>query len=205
MPRVGFFQRRGFYASRRFLDDALCDRIRREISTSTGKYGLVGDGNTAGVDRRMRNVVQSDVSMRIQGLVRRRIEALLPRLERRYGVRLDGGVDLVFLRYLPGGFHKPHTDRSRQEKGEMEWLRRRRVSLVIFLNDQADERRRGSYAGGSLLMFDIFKDGDWARLPVPLQGKKGLLFSFPSDTLHAVAPVTRGERFAIAAWCMGKT
>jgi SM-20-related protein len=33
-----------------------------------------------------------------------------------------------------------------------------------------------------------------------VQGETGALIAFPSEMLHEVTPITRGERFTIVSW-----
>ena len=64
--------------------------------------------------------------------------------------------------------------------------------MVVFLNDQSDEPREGSYGGGVAGAGGLVQDfGDETRgLPVALSA--GSIVGFRSDVLHEIEPVTRG-------------
>jgi PKHD-type hydroxylase len=82
-------------------------------------------------------------------------------------------------RYRPGMKYGAHTDSAyiRMPGGEL----RSDLSCTIFLNDPE------SYEGGSLHI--RLGDGD-----LRFKLKSGEAIVYPSDTLHEVEPVTKGER-----------
>jgi PKHD-type hydroxylase len=82
-------------------------------------------------------------------------------------------------RYRPGMKYGFHTDSAfiRMPQGEL----RSDLSCTVFLNDPE------SYEGGSLHI----KLGD-ADLRIKLRSGEAVIY--PSDTLHEVEPVTKGER-----------
>ena len=88
-----------------------------------------------------------------------------------------------FLRYGPGGFYRPHRDRGTVPS----WpdAERRRVAVVIFLND--------GFSGGVLRLFG----DEGTRDIVPLEGT---LAAFSAMTLHEVAPVIDGTRDTVVDW-----
>ena len=77
------------------------------------------------------------------------------------------------------GFHVDNA--VRQNDGG--YLVRADVSATLFLNDPAD------YEGGELIIEDTF-----GKHAVKLAA--GSLVIYPSSSIHAVSPVTRGERIA---------
>lgn len=82
-------------------------------------------------------------------------------------------------RYRPGMKYGFHTDAAyiRMPRGEL----RSDLSSTIFLNDPED------YEGGSLHI----RYGD-ADIRIKLRAGEAIIY--PSDTLHEVEPVTKGER-----------
>lgn len=82
-------------------------------------------------------------------------------------------------RYRPGMKYGFHTDAAfiRMAQGEL----RSDLSCTIFLNDPE------SYEGGSLHI--RYGDAD-----IRIKLKSGQAIVYPSDTLHEVEPVTKGER-----------
>jgi PKHD-type hydroxylase len=91
-----------------------------------------------------------------------------------------------FLRYGPGGFYGPHRDRGSMPS----WpgAARRRIAVVIFLNDQ--------FGGGVLRLYG--EEGASDIVP-----REGTLVAFAADTLHEVEPVTEGTRDTVVDWFYG--
>ena len=85
----------------------------------------------------------------------------------------------LMTRYQPGMAYGPHTDVAYLQLAD--GTLRSDLSCTIFLNDPAD------YDGGELHV----RLGD-ASLRFKLPAGQAILY--PSDTLHEVEPVTRGER-----------
>ena len=61
-------------------------------------------------------------------------------------------------------------------------------------------QRRDHYGGGALSFFGLFDHPSGEAIGIALEAAEGLLMTFPADMLHAVAPVTNGERYTIATW-----
>ena len=114
-----------------------------------------------------------------------------------FGISLKGCEDPQFLRYRPGDFFVAHQDgntgllRSEREQS-------RKVSIVIFLNQQSEIPEADSYEGGSLVFSEWRPDRHRGQYALP--GEAGMLVAFPSETTHEVVPITRGERYSIASW-----
>jgi PKHD-type hydroxylase len=90
-------------------------------------------------------------------------------------------VGPLFSRYRPGHAYGTHVDDALIEGVRTD------VSFTLFLSDPQ------SYDGGELIVEDA--SGEEAfKLPA------GSVVCYPATTLHRVAAVTRGERFAAAGW-----
>jgi len=91
---------------------------------------------------------------------------------------------LQFTEYnAPGGKYNAHIDR-------MFNLSVRKLSIVLQLTDPSE------YDGGD---FEIIE----GRHCEKLNREQGTLLAFPSYTLHAVTPVTRGTRNSLVGWISG--
>jgi PKHD-type hydroxylase len=92
-------------------------------------------------------------------------------------------------RYRPGMKYGAHTDSAyiRMPGGEL----RSDLSCTIFLNDPEN------YEGGSLHI--QLGDGD-----LRFKLKSGEAIVYPSDTLHEVEPVTKGERLVAITFIQSK-
>jgi PKHD-type hydroxylase len=96
-------------------------------------------------------------------------------------VRPKALTPILFSRYEPGMRYGSHVDDPL-----MQGLRTD-VSFTLFLSDPE------SYDGGELVIEDASGE-DAVKLAA------GSLIAYPSTTLHHVAEVTRGERFAAVGW-----
>jgi PKHD-type hydroxylase len=90
--------------------------------------------------------------------------------------RYDGGMDFAnhvdnAIRHLPGGKGRIRTD----------------LSATLFLNAPEE------YDGGELMIDDTY-GAHKVKLP------RGDMILYPATSLHRVAPVTRGTRFAAFFW-----
>jgi predicted 2-oxoglutarate/Fe(II)-dependent dioxygenase YbiX len=106
---------------------------------------------------------------------------------------------LKFVRYDEGDHYGAHLDVTPTEAAP-ELIRNRRVSVVLFLNDQADDPEDGCYCGGRLTFHRLTDDRPWSEFGRPLDAERGLMVAFLPDTLHEVTPVTWGTRYTVTTW-----
>lgn len=90
-------------------------------------------------------------------------------------------VGLMLSRYHDGMAYGTHVDDALMAGGRTD------LSFTLFLSEE------GSYEGGELVIEDYIEDQ-----AIKLQA--GDMVLYPSNTLHRVAPVTRGERLVIIGW-----
>jgi SM-20-related protein len=194
MPRAEFFASFGLFVERDFLDDAFCDELRQtiEAAPSSPAKVLKGEGDT--VDEEYRRTVTAEVTDATRFLVRSRFDQLRPKLERHFKTELRGCQPPALLRYREGDFFQAHPDNGREA------VAARRISAVAFLNDERDDPEPGTYSGGSLAFFGLIGGERGEKVGFPLVGEKGLLVAFPSERIHSVTPVTRGERYSAVTW-----
>jgi SM-20-related protein len=185
------------FIERGFLDAATCESLLAEMRAARAApatvYGRADSGAAGAVDERVRRTTRVFPSQETDGLVRRLLLGRLGAVVEHFGVRLGELEEAQFLRYEVGGHFVAHQDgntgllRSERES--------RKVSVVVFLNTQADSPAGGTYCGGSLV---FHPRGAGERLS--LHGEAGTLVAFRAETTHEVTPVTDGERFTIACW-----
>ncbi|MBD0329383.1 MAG: 2OG-Fe(II) oxygenase [Thermoleophilia bacterium] len=197
MPAAEFFTVFGLFVRRDVFDAGLCKSLRDEIRRSPGHASTVAEQSGDAVDDAYRRTVSADVSAETHTLVRGRLEDLLPELSNHFGVELTEFQPPQFLLYREGHFFRPHADR---EDDAPDYVRRRRVSAVIFLNGEGADAEPDSYSGGALTFFGLMGDARGDQVGFPLTGEPGLLVAFPSELVHSVAPVSAGERFTIVSW-----
>jgi SM-20-related protein len=190
----------GIYTLEGFFDRPTCELIKAEMRASEHERAKVYDrewNNYENAD--YRSTLQVKVGERVNSLVRGRLLDLRESLGRRFDAEVSDFQGPTYLIYKPGDFFEAHKDDSSKPEAP-DFVRRRQVSVVIFLSDEDAGDGSGDYAGGSLGLYGLLKDPRCERIGIPLKGRAGLLVAFRSDTFHQVTPVTRGERYTIVSW-----
>ncbi|HLM58671.1 MAG TPA: 2OG-Fe(II) oxygenase [Pyrinomonadaceae bacterium] len=205
MPKADFFKNFGIYAEPNFLDGETCARLVAGLEGGGRAPAQVyKDHYAREVDERARRTVRVAAPAAVTSELRARLSGLRAALEESFGLALGDCEEPEFLAYGPGDFFRPHQDAA--PHGQVhEYLKRRSVSAVLFLNGQREEPAPGSFCGGSLVFYGLVKDARAAGLGFPLEAEPGLLVAFPSDTLHEVTPVTHGDRYTVVTWFAGET
>jgi predicted 2-oxoglutarate/Fe(II)-dependent dioxygenase YbiX len=124
--------------------------------------------------------------------VEQALESARARLAELSGLTLGVREGCGFLRYLPGGFYRPH-----QDKGDVpSWpgAARRQLSIVVFLTSARDAGDPDGFTGGVLRLYP--SSGD----PIDIVPVEGLLVAFPATTLHEVTRVGDAVRDAMVDW-----
>jgi SM-20-related protein len=207
VPKAEFFQRLGLYAIDRFLDAEACRELREAVRSGSWRAGTVGsvEGTDFSVDASVRSVRWVNVGETMAANVRERLLNVKPAVEDHYHLALTGCEPLQFLAYGVGDHYKPHRDHYDAESDQIgdekaATSKARRVSAVIFLNSHSESAAPNHYGGGALTFYGLFDNPSGKSIGIPLEADEGLLVTFPSGMLHAVAPVTHGERYTIATW-----
>ncbi|EHK54096.1 2OG-Fe(II) oxygenase [Allomesorhizobium alhagi] len=181
------------------LDEAECRALRAEIgAASGGPAGLMGRPDRQPAWQEVRRTRRAQVSPEMEASVIGLLTAQRQTLERHFGLPLSVCEKPQFLHYREGDFFVPHQDGNTPLI--FDESRFRRISAVIFLNLQSDDRSAGTYAGGSLVLHGPYSGPD---LRVAMQATPGSLVAFRSETTHEVTPVTHGERFTVVSWYRG--
>jgi predicted 2-oxoglutarate/Fe(II)-dependent dioxygenase YbiX len=190
----------GIYTQEQFLDPHTCERLRDEMRAGKHTPATVYRRSREKVlDERARRALEVKVAPRTRAIVKEKLLGLLPVLQRRFNVAINDCQTPSFLIYKPGDFFEPHRDQSDNESTP-DSVRRRSVSVVIFLSNEAAGEYLGDYAGGSLALYGLLNDPRCEHIGIPVKGREGLLVAFRSELFHQVTPVTAGERFTIVSW-----
>ncbi len=123
------------------------------------------------------------------------LSELKSNLERHFGARLGKFENPQFLAYDEGDYFKYHFDGLPNASGP-DFLRRRIVSVVLFLNEPSDGVPSNGFSGGSLTFCGL-EGRKETRSLVP---ETGLLVAFPSRVRHKVEPITHGRRYSVVSW-----
>lgn len=216
LPRIGLvimsslelLQTLGLYIQPNFLPPELCDRFLAEAQTATIEPALVW---TPGVkknldlveDETQRKTEQVQLSDSAMADIHHRLLALKPTIEKHFDLDLHEFQKPLFYRYQAGSFFGAHRD-SCDRPLAPEFLRQRRVSTIIFLNQRMEEpsleASLPTYCGGSLALYGLIDDPRWQNYGIPVPSQPGMLVAFRSEMLHEVKQVTAGERYTIVSW-----
>lgn len=190
----------GIYTEEGFLERAACESLKARMRVGSRERARVYEGGTDYVlDESRRSTFKVEVSDSAASAVKERLLARCEEFSRRFGVEVNDCQEPTFLAYKPGDFFEPHRDRT-ENRNAPDHVRRRRVSAVVFLNDESAGGAEGEYEGGALAFYGLLKDPRCRHVGIPVSGKAGTLVAFRSDVLHQVSPVTKGERFTIVSW-----
>jgi SM-20-related protein len=198
VPRAPFFSRLGLFVVEHFFDADLCAALRAELRSSPRAPGTVERDGHYLVDSQVRKTARASVSQATASAVAERLAALRPSLEQHFDIPLTEYEPPYFAVYTAGDYFKPHADTGRTA-GAPERIRERKVTAVIFLNDQADAPDPECYGGGALTFYGLFKDPSWDPMGLPLVGESGLLVAFRADAIHEVTTITHGERYTVVS------
>jgi predicted 2-oxoglutarate/Fe(II)-dependent dioxygenase YbiX len=191
------FARFGLFVARNFFDQTLCRSIRSELASAPEELAKVGKAYELKPNIRSARVRKPSAS--ICSTVRARLEELRPVLSQHFGIPLAGFEDGQFLCYKEGDHHRLHQDRN-EDPDAPAFLRKRKVSVVLFLNAAVKQPAAETYGGGSLTFFGLLQDPNCAFIGLGVDGEEGLLIAFWSEVYHAVTPVTHGERYTFVDW-----
>ena len=164
-----------------------------------GNRGIQRGRGDEAVDEEYRRTKMAQVSESTRSRVEERLLERKPELEARFAVQLGRCQTPQFLIYREGDFFRPHTD-NQDDPESPEWLKERRVSLVVFLNDQSDDPAEDGFDGGALSFYGLLGQDGGEMIGLPLEARAGLLVAFSSDVVHGVSEVTRGRRFTVVSW-----
>jgi len=169
-----------------------------EIDAAHQERVQIWRGDDFGVDDDSRRGAIAQLAAATEDLVQDRLWEVMPELERRFGCEVTHISGATALIYRAGDHFAAHSDGGGDDDAPAE-VRRRRVSLVLALNDGARD-----FSGGEL-EFYAGALPELARGSEPLlsvRSQPGLLVAFGSSVVHRVAPVIAGRRYSLALWAL---
>lgn len=185
------------YLIKDFLEVDVCRDITTTLAASPAHAATIhGAADSASVVETTRRTSRIVPPPEIVQLVEHRLAARQEEIASHYGIEVETFEEPQFLRYRTGDFFVAHQD-GNTGLMQSERERRRKISVVIFLNQHSEIVQDGVYGGGALVF------SEWRRRPhgqLRFYGEPGSLIAFPSETTHEVIPVTHGERYSIASW-----
>ena len=175
----------GLFLNRNFLDAESCANLLAEVDSSpTTQAPVYIEGTEGVIHETVRKTTSLHPSDETFSAMWNRLFQQKPLLENHFGTSLTDCEQPQFLRYEKGDFFVRHQDGNTHQL-DFDHLRVRRISIVVFLNDD--------FTGGALK----FHDGETT---FNLHGETGLLAAFRADVFHEVVPVISGQRFTMISW-----
>ncbi len=202
MPNAEFFEQFGLFAAKNFLDRDFCAELCKEMKNAPKKKGMFVNPHTNAevVDE---SIKKREEITRLGGefdkAVREKLAGLIDTLANHYQADLTEIQHPKYSVYDPGDFYRVHTDADHKESAQ-DFLRERKVSSIIFLNEESATEKEGRYCGGNLTFYGLMENEAFGKFGLPLVSEPGMLITFLPTTLHEVTPVTAGVRYTIASW-----
>jgi len=175
------------------LDTPACGAIRTAMDRGSSDPAEILEDTIEHQDH-VRRTLSIDVDRRTVRAVERAFEASRTLLAQRFEMSLGPREGPGFLRYLPGGFYKPHRDRG--DLPSWPGAARRQLAVVLFLNTSRDAGDPEGFGGGVLRLYPDVRDDE----PVTIVPRAGTLVAFPATVLHEVTRVEDAIRDAVVDW-----
>jgi len=181
-----------------FLSREECRGLMDVIDAASLQQAEVWIGDDFGVHPESRRGAIGMLSTESEIFVQDRVWSVVADLERRFDCEISHLSGVTALIYGPGDHFAAHSDGGLQDDGPSE-VRRRRVSLVVALNDGARD-----FSGGELHLFPhaIPNSLDGREQVIAIRSEPGLLIAFASPMVHQVVPVREGCRYSLALWAL---
>lgn len=199
MSISSFYFKLGLFVEPSFFDGNVCSKLRSEVKKAQGIPSRIFYKGYIDIDDNLRRSKTLNVSENTISFVKKRLLFIKPRIEASFNTVLEDCQNPHFLLYKEGDFFHPHKDNS--DRGESpNWFKDRKISVVIFLNSEAEKPKRNSYVGGGLTFYQLANIPPFDTKGFRIIGKAGMLVAFRSDILHEVTEVKYGERYSIVSW-----
>jgi SM-20-related protein len=201
MPGPAFFEQFAILSIHDFLPVEFCRQLCFEMQNATTTVGAIwnphtGDHVEEAVKKRKEII---GLSPEVESLIREKLLRRMPQLADHFKVELSGIQPLKFTRYDKDDYYRMHLDVSPHQDAPS-ILNDRKVSIIVFMNQEGGELEEGDYRGGNLTFYGLLGDRQWQGVGLPLMSNTGLLIAFRPDTFHEVTPVTEGSRFTLTTW-----
>lgn len=195
---VELLHKLGVYIDTEFLSQDLCADLCREIDTGTKSDTLVyrEKTNVEELSQQIRKSYYAEIPDDMQREVAGKVKALQPILEEHFSESYhpERYEAPKFVLYEEGHFFGLHRD------GQLN----RKINMTIYLNDENSDHTGGGYSGGSLILYELFKNPALKNKGVTLTGQRGMLVAYPAEIVHEITPVISGKRYAAVARFLGK-
>jgi SM-20-related protein len=201
MPFPDFFEQFDIISVHEFLSAEICARLCSEIENATEAAGMIWNPKEGSYVKEEIKKRKEFIGVPAESeiLIREKLlQFMLPAAEH-FDIDLKGVQPIKFTCYDTGDYYRKHIDVSPHADAPA-IINERKISVIIFLNQEGEDLSEGDYCGGNLTFYGLFDDPSWQNVGLPLESESGLLLAFRPDTLHEVTPVTQGRRYTITTW-----
>ena len=180
-----------------FLDPSLCKGVIN--SSKIGEASKVIDKNNDKVlNEGYRNSKKLILSYPFQQALNDKLNNILPEVVAKLGGSANLEIEKIRgLKYEKGHFFKRHKDVGVEGKAS-----RRKLTAIIFLNNEKKKKEIEAFSGGKLILYHLFSNMPNAGFPI--DAVAGRLVIFPSRLPHEVTLIESGERYTIVAWYLNQ-
>ena len=202
MPAAEFFNKFRIFSEKNFLDQEFCNLLCDEMSKAPQSNTTSFDSNGAGLIEDVEYTKRKDV-LTLPNEILKKLEKKLigkiPELEEQFGIEINGLQQITPSIYSTGDYAGPHTDNP-PIADVPEYIRNRKASIVIFLNEESIVEKEGAYCGGNLTFYGLIEGKTFQNVGMPVVGEAGMLIAFPPNRTHQVTKVTAGKRYVIVSF-----
>lgn len=204
MPFAPFFREYGIFVLEDFLEPEVCRTIISAMDASDAVDGTIwrpddGEHRRDEVKKRkeMVGVPEATHAMVSEHLVR-----LAPAISEHLGIEISVLQPIKFTRYDTGDYYRIHRDVMPGVDTHTPLVSDRKVSVIVFLDQEGDTPDEADYCGGNLTFYGLLGQGPLQGIGMPLESERGMVVAFKPDVFHEVTPVTSGTRHTITTWFM---
>ena len=195
----------GIFIQPQALSHSECEQLCAEAQAGRLDRATVGTPSssdpTIQVYENVRRTKYVRVSPETLASLEKRFLELRPGLNAFFEAQLDGCAGTQMLAYRSGDFFRAHQDAPDDPAQPCPAaIRRRKVSAILFLNEQAKKLQPGGYTDGSLIFHGLL-DGKGAQgAGIAVVPESGMLVAFRSTVWHSVNEVSAGTRYTLVTW-----
>lgn len=187
------------YTQSSFLDIPTCAHLRKKVDGGQFQKGGITKDGKAIIDERVRKMSQTFLPYEDMRSIEVKLLAIKSQIEEYFQLQLSQCQTPTFFRYHIGDFFKLHQDNEPQNEKNPDYIKKRKVAVVLFLNNQSASPKPEHYVGGNLNLYVPNTDIK-NQIPIAIQGKEGALVAFPANWWHEVTPITFGYRYTVVSW-----
>lgn len=190
---VELLQKLGVYIDTEFLPIDLCDEICQAMDVAAKRPAPIYDEqkDATALKPELRSSYYADVPIPLGQQIAAMVRGVQPAIERHFCEKYHptNYEPPKFLVYEEGNFFDLHKDDQLKRK----------INISIYLNAEAKDPIGHEYTGGNLILYGLIKEQAFATKGIALNGLKGMLVAYRSETPHEVTKILNGKRYAVVS------